>query len=138
MWFIEASEQLACIRLDDSLEFGKDPYINRDFAFLQKITHFSVKGSRIQFISEDGMLCSRSIRRPSIMKKVFRKKEREVFTTICILDYESSVLASASRLPNENDMKTTIYLLSRKLYQRSSLSITATTRLTACKTSLRS
>lgn len=67
------------------------------------------------------------------MRKVFRIKEKEIFTTICILDSESSVLASATRIPTETDMKTTIYLLSRKLFQRSSLSLKATSKLTACK-----
>lgn len=131
LWFLENTDQIATIKLGDTFDPKEEPTVNRDFQVLQKISYFCLYSNRVYMVSEDGMICIRSAYHATCTKKVFRIREKEIFTTITAIDRESCLLASASKTLDKNEMKSTIYLLGKRLNQRASLILDSTTKLVA-------
>lgn len=131
LWFLDNTSQIVTIKVTDEFNPNEEPTINRDFQALQKITYFTLFSNRVYMLTEDGMMCIRSVYHPTCMKKVFRVRNKEVFTTLTPIDRESCLLASASKAIEEKDMRNNLYLLGKRMNQRDSIVLESTTKLVA-------
>ena len=86
-------------------------------------------------LSEDGVIVLRNIYNPRRKNKIYRKKDKEIFTTVKPVDLENTLISSVSKNMATNVITCRVYLLNRVLRQRSMVSFEANSKLANSKLS---